>query len=244
MKKPLLLVCAVVSLALLASSCRMNTLRGEGNKTTAAPALSSFNAIEIEIPLKANITVQTGSQPGITMNGYENILKHIKTTVKDNTLHITCDLGDMWTIDCDGLATQITLPSLAALTLTGAPDADIHGNITGSNFKLDISGAADVVIDNINVDTFASDVSGAADITVKGGAVKSAAYEISGAGKVKAFPLQAVETRASISGAGTSEATALTKLSAGISGAGTIKYKGHPSISQEVSGVGTITDAN
>ena len=178
------------------------------------------------------------------MNGYENVLKHIKTEVKGTTLHITCDLGDMWTIDCDSMTTMITLPVLKALTLTGAPDADIHGNIAGGDFKLDISGAANVVIDNINVDAFTSDVSGAADITVKGGIVKSAAYEISGAGKVKAFPLQTVETKASISGAGTSEVTAASKLSASISGAGTIKYKGHPSISQDVSGVGTITDAN
>ncbi len=244
MKKHLLLVCAAVSFLVVLSSCRMNTLKGEGNKTTAAPALSSFNAIEIEVPLKANITVQSGSQPGIQMNGYENILKHIKMTVKDNVLHITCDLGEMWTIDCDGLTTEITLPSLTALTLTGAPDADIHGNMTGGNFKLDISGATNVIIDNINVDSFVSDVSGAADITVKGGAVKSASYEISGAGKVKAFPLQTGETSASISGAGTSEVTATTKLTASISGAGTIKYKGHPSISQEVSGVGTIKDAN
>jgi predicted small secreted protein len=244
MKKHLLFVCAIVSFAFFVSSCRMNTLRGEGNKTTLAPTLASFDAIEIEVPLKANITVQSGSQPGLQMNGYENVLKHIKTEVKGTTLHITCDLGDIWTIDCDGMTTQITLPSLKTLTLTGAPDADIHGNITGSDFKLDISGAANVVIDNINVDTFTSDVSGAADITVKGGAVKSAGYEISGAGKVKAFPLQTTETKASISGAGTSEVTATSKLSAGISGAGTIKYKGHPSISQDVSGVGTIKDAN
>ena len=244
MKKHLILVCAVLSVTLFVSSCRMNTLKGEGNKTTAAPSLPSFDAIEIEVPLKANITVQTGAQPGITMNGYENILKHIITTVKNNTLYITSDLGEMWTIDCDGLTTQITLPSLTTLTLSGAPDADIHGNVTGGNFKLSVSGAANVVIDDINVDAFSSDVSGAADITVKGGTVKSAAYEISGAGKVKAFPLQASETNASISGAGTSEVTALTKLSASISGAGTIKYKGHPSISKEVSGVGSITDAN
>ena len=188
--------------------------------------------------------MQSGAQPGIQMNGYENILKHITTTVKNNTLYVKCDLGETWTIDCDGLTTQITLPSLTSLTLTGAPDADIHGNVAGGNFKLDISGKANVTIDNINVDTFASDVSGAADITIKGGTVKSAAYEISGAAKVKAFPLQAGETVASISGAGTSEVTAITKLTASISGAGTIKYKGHPSISQDVSGVGTIKDAN
>ena len=208
------------------------------------PAVTSFTAVDIDLPIKADITVQNGSQTGIQLNGYGNIIKHIKTTVKNNVLYITSDLDEMWEINCDDVSVQITLPVITALTLTGAPDANMHGNITGTDFKLEISGASKVVIDNINVDNFSSEVSGAADIEVKGGAVKKASYEISGAGKILAFPLQANETTASISGAGKNEVTALTKLSATISGAGTIKYKGHPSVTQQVSGVGTIADAN
>lgn len=235
---------ACIATILFAASCKRNVLRGEGSRTTSAPAVSSFSAVDINIAVKADITVQNGAQPGIQFNGYENIIKHIKTSVKNNTLYITSDLDDMWDIDLDGVTANITVPSITALTLTGAPDANMHGNITGSDFKLEISGASKVVIDNINVDNFSSEVSGAADIEVKGGAVKKASYEISGAGKILAFPLQAAETSASISGAGKSEVTALTKLHASISGAGTIKYKGHPEVTQEVSGVGTISNAN
>ncbi len=244
MKKHLFFICAVLSLALSVTSCRINTLKGEGNKTTTSPSVASFTSVEIEVPLKASITVQAGAQASVQLSGYENILKHIRATVKDNVLLLTTDLSETWILDGDSITAQITVPSLAALTLTGAPDADIHGNIAGPAFDLDISGAADVVIDNITVDTFASDVSGAANIIVKGGSVKKASYEVSGAGKIKAFGLQSVETEASISGAGTSEVNATTTLSASISGAGTIKYKGHPSISQDISGVGSITDAN
>ena len=238
----LLLACVTTIIGI--SSCKRNVLRGEGNKTSAMPAVTSFTAVDIDLPIKADITVQNGSQTGIQLNGYGNIIKHIKTTVKNNVLYITSDLDEMWEINCDDVSVQITLPVITALTLTGAPDANMHGNITGTDFKLEISGASKVVIDNINVDNFSSEVSGAADIEVKGGAVKKASYEISGAGKILAFPLQANETTASISGAGKNEVTALTKLSATISGAGTIKYKGHPSVTQQVSGVGTIADAN
>ncbi len=243
MKKYLLLFTCFITMV-YASSCKRNVLRGEGNKTSSSPSVTSFSAVNIDISVKAEITVQSGAQPGIQLNGYGNVIKHIKTTVKDNVLYITSDLGEMWDMDCDDVTAQITVPSITALKLTGAPDANMHGNIAGSNFKLEISGASKVVIDNINVDDFSSEVSGAADIEVKGGAVKKASYEISGAGKILAFPLQATETTASISGAGKNEVTALSKLSATISGAGTIKYKGHPSITQEVSGVGSISDAN
>lgn len=243
MKKCLLLFACFATIV-FASSCKRNVLRGEGNKTSSSPAVASFNAVNINVSVKADITVQSGAQPTIQLNGYENVIKYIKTEVKDNVLYLTTDLGETWDMDCNDVTAQITVPSITALTLTGAPDADMHGNIAGSDFKLEISGASKVVIDNINVDNFSSDVSGAADIEVKGGAVKHASYEISGAGKILAFPLQANETTASISGAGKNEVTAISKLQATISGAGTIKYKGHPTITQEVSGVGSISDAN
>ncbi len=243
MKKYLLLFACIATI-IVASSCKRNVLKGEGAKTSSTPSVASFSAIDINLSIKADITVQSGAQPSVQLNGYGNILKHIKTTVKNNTLYITSDLDDMWEIDCDDVTAHITVPSITALNLTGAPDANMHGNITGTDFKLEISGASKVIIDNINVDNFSSEVSGAADIEVKGGTVKKASYEISGAGKILAFPLQASETSASISGAGKSEVTALTKLKATISGAGTIKYKGHPEVTQEVSGVGTISNAN
>ncbi len=238
----LLLVCVTIIISI--SSCKRNVLRGEGNKTSSTPSVASFSAVDIDLPIKADITVQNGAQAGIQLNGYGNVIKHIKTTVKNNVLYITSDLDEMWEINCNDVSAAITLPVITALTLTGAPDANMHGNITGADFKLEISGASKVVIDNINVDNFSSEVSGAGDIEVKGGAVRKASYEISGAGKILAFPLQATETTTSISGAGKNEVTALTKLSATISGAGTIKYKGHPSVTQQVSGVGTIADAN
>jgi hypothetical protein len=244
MKKYLLLLSVAAGFLAASSSCKLNVMKGEGKKITSAPAIAPFDAIDIEIPLKVSISLQDGSVPGVQINGYENIMHHIKTRVENNMLHIYCDLGEIWSVDYDDFTTEITLPSLQALTLSGAPVADIHGNIAGGSFKLDISGAGKVSIDNINVDKFTSQVSGAADIEVKGGAAKFASYEISGAGKIIAFPLQSNETDVNISGAGKGEITALTKLSASISGAGIIKYKGHPAVTQDVSGAGAIKDVN
>ena len=236
-------IVAFFSLALFA--CKRNIRKGEGAKGSSSPSVSTFNAIDIDLSVKANITVQPGAQPSVHLSGYKNLIDHIKTTVKDNTLYITSELeGDMWVISGEDVIAEITVPSLNGLSLSGAPDADIHGNITGQAFALDISGSSKVVIDNMTVDTFTSDGSGVAHITVKAGSVKSASYDLSGAGSVEAFPLQSDETAASISGTGKCEITAMKKLDADISGAGSIKYKGHPTVSQEVSGVGSITNVD
>ncbi len=237
-------VASVCLLALLFASSRMNVLKGEGQQITSSPQVGTFNALAIDVSLKAVINVQPGSQPGIQFKSYDNILKHIKTKVENGTLRIYSDLDETWSMSGDDVTLQVTMPSITALSLSGSPDAVVNGNITGNEFKLDISGASDVKIDNVNVDNFGVEVSGAGDIEVKGGTVKHATYDINGAGTLKAFPLQADETSATISGAGTSTVTAISKLTASINGAGTIRYKGHPSITKDVSGVGTISDAN
>ena len=242
MNRYLLLVPAFLIL-IGSSSCRMNVLTGSGNKTTATASVSAFNEVNVEVPIKTVITLKEGT-PSVQFSGYENILKHIKASVENNKLTIHYDLDDTWTIHGGDVTATITLPAMMALSMSGAPDADVHGNISGSSFKLTISGASDINIDSINVDNFTADVSGAGDIKINGGNVKRAVYTISGAGDIKAFKLQSQESSASISGAGDAQFTALQKLTASISGAGEIKYKGHPVITKNISGVGSLTDAN
>lgn len=234
----------LVSVVLFTTSCKQNVLHGEGATSTSSPVVSSFSEVSIELPLKATVTVQEGSQPGIQISGYTNVIEHIKARVESNSLILSSDLDETWRIDGDGITVNISMPSITALSLSGAADADIHGNVTGRQFELETSGASTVVIDNLNVDSFSSDVSGACNIEVKSGLTKKATYAISGAAKIKAFPLQTLETVTSISGAGKGEVSASQKLTVEISGAGDVKYKGNPAITKDISGAGSVTAVN
>ena len=226
-------------------SCMTHIVRGEGNKTTVTPAVGSFNSIEVTVPLKAIITVQPGAVPSIKLDGYENIIKHIKTNAENNTLTLSADLETSWTLyEHDGTVATIIVPSLSALSLTGAADADIHGSFSEQLFKMDISGSGDVTIDSMSVGNFSTRISGAGNLMINGGNTQRASYQVSGAAKIKAFGLQTAESSIEISGAAKAEVTAGQKLDTHISGAGRIWYKGHPAITQDVSGAGSIKDAN
>jgi hypothetical protein len=225
------------------SSCGMNVLRGEGEIITEMPSVSEFDAVDVTISSDINISVVEGGGNGLELKGYANIIKHIKTEVKDKVLYIEYDLDDTWTVNEEDMKVRISVPSLKSLSLSGAPDAHIQGNIKGEEFRLDISGASEVIIDNINVNKFEVDMSGASELDVKGGIVKHAAYDINGAGKVEAYPLQTEETTASISGVGEGEVTASSKLDATISGAGSVKYKGQPKVTERISGAGSVSPA-
>lgn len=239
--KNLLYISSFAAASLLFSSCGVNVLHGEGKKITEMPTVGNFNAVEVNISSNVEVTVTEGAACGVEVSGYANILKHIKTEVKDNVLCISYDLDHTLTIDGDDTKVRVTVPSLKAVSMSGAPDVDIKGDIKGPEFALDISGAGGVTIENIHADVLDADISGAAKLEIKGGVVKTAKYELSGAGSIEAFPLQTEETITSISGTASNEVSASRKLTADISGAGSVEYKGNPEVVKHVSGVGEVT---
>jgi Putative auto-transporter adhesin, head GIN domain len=243
MRKELLLLlpCALATCFLF--SCKRNIIIGSGNETTSTRTTAGYNNIEVSAPVDVTIMVKEGAQPDLQLTGYENIMQYIKTDVEGNTLRIYSPEGVDFELG-KKMKANITVPSLASLSMSGANDAIIHGMIVGKAFKLDVSGAGDIVIDNVTVSKLAADLSGAGKIEIKAGQVGQAAYDISGAGSINAFGLQSTEVEASVSGVGACDINTQQKLDAHISGAGHIRYKGHPAVTSETSGVGAVSDAN
>jgi len=241
MKKRLLL--AAVAVVLLCSLYSCKPIIGGGAVKDESRTVGSFSAIHISAPVKAVITVQEGAAPSLQLNGYENLLKEIKTEIRNNVLTISLPDGMHVETDKNVVAT-ITVPALVSLDLSGASDAEISGKITGKEFSFDISGSGNVIADDISVTSFSVDVSGSGNVEVKAGNVQDADYEVSGSGSISTFGLQVQNAQASVSGAGNIELTAMQKLDADISGAGNVQYKGHPQLSQNLSGAGSISEAN
>lgn len=231
------------TLLLVTASCGDRLLKGEGKKSVDVRQLPAFDALDISISSDVVINVNEGVAQKVELSGYENVMKHVKTEVKGGVLHVEFDLDDTWTVDGDDIKVTITVPSLRLLSMSGAHEAELHGDIRGAEFQLDLSGATGVTIDNINVDKFEADLSGVAGLEVKGGSVKHASYDISGGGKIEAYPLQTEETELSFSGGADGEVSASKKLDVSISGAGSVKYKGDPVIEKHISGVGSVSKA-
>jgi hypothetical protein len=105
-------------------------------KASSHPTVSAFDAVDVKLPIAVDITVQEGAAQMIRIDGYENLLSHVVTKVVGHKLKIYTDLDPSWSMDCDNIVCHIIVPSMAALSLSGAPDADVHGNIAGDEFKL------------------------------------------------------------------------------------------------------------
>ena len=242
MQKSLLIFILSFSVILF-TACRQVGIRGHGKEGTELRNMPQFTSVEIDAPVDATIDITSGNQGSVELSGYQNLISYIKTEVKEGVLHIyTTD--DIYFSTNKNVQAHIITGSLSSISISGASDAIVHGNATGPEFSIEVSGAAKVIVDTLNVQNFSSDLSGVAKIEVKSGSVQTAKYQVSGDGTIKAFNLQSKDVTADISGLGKVEINAQEKLSTSISGAGTVRYKGHPSLSSETSGSGTVSDAN
>jgi Putative auto-transporter adhesin, head GIN domain len=223
-------------------SCR-HFIRGEGNKTTDIRQGQPFKYVDVSVPIQLNVTVNGGGTNEVVLAGYDNLLKHILTRSDHDTLVIELDKGYTM-IEGQGTTATIQMSRLAGLSLEGAPSVTVHGNVTGDELAVNVSGAGNINMEALNVKRFSFGVSGEANISVDSGNVQSAAYGISGAARVHAYHLLCEDVTVDISGAGSAEVNAATSLTAGISGAGHISYRGHPRITQNISGAGSLVDNN
>lgn len=242
MRKSILLAGFFAGILFL-SSCVNRVMKGEGNIGTVTAKVPSFNAVQVELPLKVIINVQKGVQSSVKFTGYSNFLLHIKTKVENNMLFISSDLDDRMGMDSKQVTAEITVPQITELYLSSTADADIHGNVTGQSLKIEVSGDSKMNIENINTDNFSYTASGTTDLNIAAGTVRIATFSIDGGSHIRAFPLQVKEASVTIKGSGNCEITALKKLITNVAGSCSVKYKGRPVITKNPTG-GTIDDFN
>lgn len=228
----------MVGIAML-TSCKENNIHGEGKITTQERTVPTFDKVQIDMPVDATIIM--GSKSGVEVNSHENLHEHIKTEVNGNTLRIYHES----LIGLDGdMNVTIYMPSIKKLDINGAADAVFKGDIQGEEFKLTISGAAEVDIASIHVDKFRVSMSGASEMRIAGGEVVNATYIVTGAGEIDAPNLKSANANAQVSGAGEMSLYVTDKLDADITGAGEIDYTGNPQITQNITGVGSLNNKN
>jgi len=189
-------------------------VEGNGIAKTENRNVSAFSNVEVDGAF--DVYVECRKKQKLEVSGDSNILPHIITRIKGNTLQITTSK----TI-CPKklLEVRISADNIEKVTASGAVDLSISGV---DNNKLDL------------------EIGGAGDIKASG-KTKNFRVDVSGSGDLKAKDLKAENVEVSINGAGNAIVNASKKLNAEINGAGDITYYGNPKeVIQEISGAGDI----
>lgn len=219
-------------LAFVLVSCNTG-IQGNGVITMETREVTEFN--QLDLSGGYNIFIRQGATTSLDVETDENIQELISCKVVDNKLHVTTETMG---INPTELNLFITVRELDLIEASGAIDLITRNQLSGSNLKLDVSGAADLSM-NLDVMVLMMELSGGSDVNLKGKA-NEVNMDLSGATDIDAREMLMNRCSISISGAGSASLQVVEQLDASISGAGSISYLGDPQVNQEVSGAGSI----
>lgn len=202
----------IFSLLFFLVSCKLGGIRGDGNLTSEERSVDNFTRVDVSGNF--NVEISVGEDLYLKVNTDKNLLKHIITKVKRNTLYIyshenlkprnemeiVISVPKLEEIECSGMndifAAGIETDEFS-IDLSGAGSIELEGKT--KKFKVDVSGAADLEANNFIADDILIDVSGAANAEIF--ANKSVNADVSGAGNIELYG-DAQDVNMDVSGAG------------------------------------------
>lgn len=256
MRKAVVASILILTVALF-SGCSANIT---GKLITEEKDFSDFTEVDVEGVF--DIEIVKSDSFSVTISGDEGFFDYIAVEKEGDTLKISLDPRHTFTdftLAAKALTAKITMPALHRLRLAGASTGTIKGFKSSEDFRLEVSGASSVDMDDIEVNSAKFEISGASKVTgsmeagnvelkVSGasgveleGSADTIDIETSGASKVDLadFPLHDADIKLS----GASEATVNVKgrLDSVLSAASRLYFYGNPTIgNMEVSGASTI----
>jgi hypothetical protein len=211
MKQLLLLL---LSISLITGCHRIHDeVRGSGNIQQETRAVGSFTSIATEGQFE--ITVVCQKSQSVEIQGDDNILPLISTTVSNNVLHVKTTRS--YSVS-EPISVKISVP-------------DLNG--------ISASGAGSIVITDVKNDKFEIDANGAPSIRVSGD-TKALSIDANGAGKIDTHKLHAGRVEVDSKGVSKVEVYATEQLDATVSGPSHVVYRGDPVVHQTIHGPGSV----
>jgi hypothetical protein len=187
-----------------------------GPTTTDSREVPAFTRVKADDQVDVNL--RAGAPRALHVRAGEKVIDDVRTEVRDGTLYVSYDGPGIR----DGrLLVEVAAPTVDAIAITGA---------------------ADVLVEDVAAEALDIRVSGAGDIAAYG-RVERLVLDISGSGDADLAELAATDARVELSGAGDADVAAAGRLDAEVSGAGDLAYRGDPAVRRQVTGAGEIEHA-
>ncbi len=231
----------LVGLAMTIVGCSDGLIDVEpGPLVTISRVARGYDRISIE--RACNVEVRRGASDTVQITAPEGYLPYINVEVVNGRLILGLDDD----VDTDAWGSNqfvITVPTLAAIDISGASSVTMRDTLSTQQLLLGCSGASRADLRYV-ANEFNGTVSGASTVTMVGMATVWSAMAVSGASTVRAFDASVGTAGLAISGASTLEVTASGALTGAVSGASVVRYKGQPVIDLEISGGSRVESAN
>lgn len=198
------------------------------NDRTENRKVESFNAIKVSTGI--DLYLSMGNTEAVKVVADEDIIKDLKTKVKNGTLHIYIKQNNWinWGTGNKTCKAYVSVTELVNLQASSGSDVYCKNTLKGEKLDVSASSSSDVTLDVI-YKNLSIDASSSSDVKVKG-KVKYLDVEASSSADVKAHDLESVICHARASSAADITVNVSDELYAKASSGADIKYYGKPQI--------------
>ena len=213
-------------------------VKGNGDITTIARSTGDYDGLKAQGSMDFKLV--PGSEGKITIKGDSNLMKYIKTEVKNNILVVKVKDG-VNLKPTKSILITVPYKDISYVSLAGSGDVFNEGTINSDDFDVALVGSGDVIL-NISSQSTQSSLAGSGDIELKGTAY-NLKTSVNGSGDFEGSRLECTNVDATVSGSGDISIVCTGKLKARVSGSGDIVYSGNPTNKDtKVLGSGNISN--
>lgn len=190
--------------------------------------VKNFNAIKVSTGIDLYITM--GETEAVKVVADEDIVKELKTEVKNGTLHIYMKQNNWfnWSSGNTTRKVYVNVKELTELHASSGSDVYCESTIKGDKLEVSASSGSDVKLD-VFYKTFSVDASSGSDAKIRG-KVKYLEAEASSGSDIKAQDLESKICHARASSGSDISVNVSDELYAKASSGADIKYYGNPEI--------------
>lgn len=230
---------AIVAASALTGACGQSHA-GEGPIVSRDYPVGNFQQIEVAGPY--DVTVQTGSNPGVSARGGQSLLDRTTVEVQGDKLVIEPAHHGLFNFSFGThhkAEFTVTVPQLSSATLAGAGDLNVNA-VHGDHFDASLAGAGDLGIGSVDVKSLKVSMTGAGDAKVGSGKAEIAEYSAVGAGNIDARGVATKDAKITIAGSGDIHANASGAAVVSIMGSGDVDISGGAKCSVTKHGSGDV----
>ena len=241
---------------LFISSMTFAQVKGSGNvEKDDSRKVGDFTKIHIATGIDGFIKL--GDENKVVLEADDNILKHIKTEVKDGELKVSLD---KYAKKATKLNAYITVKRIEGLKASSGADLEVDGIIKGDKLMAKVSSGADMTF-SAEVDVFEGSASSGADmditkliakkanlktssgsdIEISHGEVEDLNATSSSSGDIDAYGLTAQHCNAKVSSGSDINIHVVQSLNANVSSGGEVSYEGDPQVEKKKSTGGSVS---
>lgn len=232
---------AVSLLAMALAACSAGAQEGEARGRTAQRSFQVAPFQSISLTGSPEVVVTVGAAPSVRAEGDARRVERLDIRVEGGELRIGYRHDSSWSFGFGrrrGVTIHVTVPSLAAATITGSGDMRVD-RVQGDRFVGTVTGSGDLAVGQVQTGEAVFSVTGSGGIRAAGRAQRSH-VELMGSGDVELGALEVRDATVSAHGSGNVTARAMESARVTLMGSGDVAITGPARCRVEKRGSGDV----